>query len=177
MSAVDSDGVVLDEGGSGSDCSSIYVVQWGLDKVHMIYPKGSPNVGIVHKDLGEETKIDSNSLMWQVYRDHFKVSCGMVVRDPKCIGRLASIETSGTSNIFDEDNLITLLNRMRNQGAGAVLYCSQAILTQMEIRLKDKTNVNFTPGKGEGLAGEPVMYFRGHPVRVVDQILDTEAAI
>lgn len=177
MASIDADGLVIDEGGSGSDCTSIYVVQWGLDKVHMIYPKGSPNTGIVHKDLGEETKVDSNDKMWQVYRDHFKVSAGIVCRDPKCMARLANIEPDGSSNIFDEDNLIKLLNRMRNNGAGAVIYCNQDILTQMEIKLKDKTNVNYTPQKGEGLAGEPVMYFRGHPVRVCDQIVNTETDV
>lgn len=177
MGNLDANGNVIGQGGTGSDTTSIYIVQWGLDKVHMIYPKGSKNIGIVHKDLGEKTKIDSNSKMWQVYRDHFKFSGGMVCRNARNMARLANIETAGTSNIFDEDNLIILLNRMPMRGKGARLYCNQTVITQMEIKLKDKSNVNWAPGKGEGLAGEPVMYFRGNPIRLVEQILDTEKAI
>ncbi len=177
MGNLDADGNVIGQGGTGSDLTSVYIVQWGMDKVHMIYPKGSKNVGIVHKDLGEKTKIDSNNKMWQVYRDHFKFSGGMVCRNARNMARLANIESSGTSNIFDEDNIIKLLNRMPIRGKGAKIYCNQTVITQMEIKLKDKTNVHFTPGKGEGLAGEPVMYFRGVPIRLVEQILDTEATI
>jgi len=177
MNSLDADGNVIGQGGTGSDVTSVYIVQWGLDKVHMIWPKGSKNVGIVHKDLGERTKVDSNDKMWQVYRDHFKFSGGMVCRNPRNMARIANIETSGTANIFDEDNLIKLMNRMPQRGKGAKIYANQTVITQMEIKLKDKTNVNFTPAKGEGLAGEPVMYFRSCPIRLVEQILDTETAI
>ena len=114
----------------------------------MMYPKGSKNIGIEHNDLGEVTKIDANSKMWQVYRDHFKFSGGIVCRNPRNMARLANIQASGTSNIFDEDNLITLLNRMPMRGKGAKIYCNQTIFTQMEIKLKDKTNVNYTASKG-----------------------------
>jgi hypothetical protein len=177
MGNLDADGNVIGQGGTGSDLTSIYIVQWGLDKTSMMYPKGSKNIGIEHNDLGEVTKIDSNSKMWQVYRDHFKFSGGIVCRNPRNMARLANIETTGTSNIFDEDNLIKLLNRMPQRGKGAKLYCNQTVFTQMEIKLKDKTNVNYTASKGEGLAGEQVMHFRGCPIKLVEQILDTEAAI
>jgi len=176
MGALDADGQVIGEGGTGSDLSSIYIVQWGLDTVHMVFPKGNRTMGIEHEDLGEDTNTDSNGLKWQIYRDHFKVYGGLVVKDPRAIARLANIETAGTSNIFDEDNLITIANRMKLTRP-MVLYCNRTILSQMEVALKDKTNVNFTPAKGEGLFGEPVMFFRGHPIRVVDAILSTEAAI
>lgn len=177
LGTVDADGNVLDQGGSGSDCTSVYVVQWGPTKVHMIYPQGNKNFGVEHEDLGQVTKVDGSGDMWEVYRDHFKVYAGMVVRDDRCLGRIGSIEVSGSSNVFDEDNLITLLNRMPKSGQGGRVYVNDTMQTAMEIKLKDKTNVYFTPGKGGGLFGEPVLYVRGLPIRKVDAIKNTEAAI
>lgn len=162
--------------GSGTDLTSIYIVNWGPNKAFMIYPRGSKTFGVNHKDLGEDTKVAS-STMWQVYRDHFQVKTGLCIKDDRSIGRVANIEISGTSNIFDEDNLIKILNRMPGAGRGAVLYCNATVQSQMEIQLKDKTNVNYTPGGGEGLAGAPVVKFRGCPVRRVDQIVTTETTL
>lgn len=162
--------------GSGTDLTSIYIVNWGPNKVFMLYPKGSKSMGVKHTDLGEDTK-SASSTMWQVYRDHFQVKTGLCVKDDRCIGRVANIEISGSSNIFDEDNLIKILNRMPGAGRGATLYVNATVQSQMEIALKDKTNVNYTAGGGEGLSGQPVVRFRGCPVRRVDQIVTTEATL
>ena len=90
--------------------------------------------------------------MWQIYRDHFQLKVGLTVKDDRCIARLANIKATGESNLFDEDNLIKLLNRMPGAGRTKVtaIYCNETILSQMEIKLKDKSNVHYAPGKGEG---------------------------
>jgi hypothetical protein len=172
---------VIGEGGTGSDLTSIFIVQWGETRTHMIYPRGS-QLGIRHTDMGEVTVTSATSLrpstaQYQAYRDHFQTKSGLVVRNPKCIARLCNIETTGTTNTFDEDNLITLLNRMPMKGKGAAIYVNETVLTQMEIKLKDKNNVFYTASGGEGLAGEPMIRFRGNPIRLMDQILITEAAL
>jgi hypothetical protein len=168
---------VIGSGGTGGDDTSIYIVQWGLNKVFMIYPKGHPTVGVEHSDKGQVTLQDGSGNNYEGYRDHFAMRAGLVVKDDRCIARLANITPTGTSNIFDEDNLIKLLNRMPMRGRGASIYANETVLSQMEIALKDKANVNYTPARGEGLAGEPMMYFRTCPVRKVDAILNTEATI
>jgi hypothetical protein len=168
---------VIGQGGTGSDLTSIYIVNWGPKKVYGLYPKGHKTVGIEHRDLGEETSVDSNGLMHQVLRDWFGIKTGLCVEDDRCIARLANIEDGGASNTFDEDNLITLLNRMPQSGRGAKLYVNDTVQTQMEIKLKDKNNIYYTAGGGEGLAGEPMVRFRGLPIRKCDAILITEAAL
>ena len=173
---------VRNAGGSGDDLTSIFIVMWGLARVFMVFPKGSPFLGIKHADLGEVTVSTSTTAIasaaqYQAYRDHFQIKCGLVVRDDRCIARLANIESTGPTNLFDEDDLITLLNRMPQAGRGASLYVNDTVLTQMEIALKDKNNVNYTPARGEGLAGEPVLFFRGNPVKKCDQIVITESAL
>jgi len=166
---------VLDEGGSGSTCTSIYVVDWGMDTAHMIYPKGSP-AGLEHKDKGEQIVYPSASSTNKMlaYVDWFIWKGGFAVKNPKSIGRIGSIQASGTSNIFDEDNLITLLNRM-TKGPGRRIYVNETVMTQMEIRQNKKSNMYYT--KVDGLAPGLNMTFKGVPIRQVDQILDTEAAI
>lgn len=170
------DNMVIDGGGSGGDTTSVYCVQWGPTKAHCIVPKNSM-AGIQHQDLGEVTLDDGSGNLWQGYRDHFQVKCGLVVRDPRAIGRYANIEVTGTSNIFDEDKLITLLAEFPNDGRGLVIYVSKSILVQAQIALKDKSNVNWSPGGGNGLSGEPIVRFQGFPVRKVDQILETESEV
>jgi hypothetical protein len=172
---------VINGNGSGSDLTSIYVVTWGATYAHFIYPKNMPNLGIKHADLGEVTITDATTSVpstsqFQGYRDHFQVKCGLVVRHPKCIGRVANIESAGSTNTFDEDLLITLLNNMKTD-ASTRIYCNQTIKTQAEIKLKDKSNVYWT--SQNGLDGVPFLGFRQIPVRMIDKdiLLNTEDAI
>jgi len=173
LSSISATTNVLNEGGTGSDLTSIYVVDWGVNTCHMLYPRNS-KVGLEHKDLGTLLVTDIGSNEFEAYVDKFTWKAGLAVKNNKSIGRLANIETSGSTNIFDEDNLITLLNRM-TKGMGRKIYCNETIMTQMEIRLKDKSNVNFT--FDQGLAPGMNMNFKKTPIRQVDQILDTEAAL
>jgi len=168
---------VVDGSGTGSDVTSVYVVTWGQATAYLIYPKNmAANLGVQHTDKGQVTSETSSGLI-EVYRDHFVIRCGMVVRNPRAIGRYANIETSGADNTFDEDKLITVLNNME-KGPGTRIYCNETILTQMQIRSKDKTNVYYTPG-GNALSGEPPLYFGGIPVRQFAReiLLNTEDAI
>lgn len=176
MSALAATTNVIGAGGTGSDLTSIYIVQWSAQRVHMIYPRGS-RIGLFHEDLGIETVEDSDGNKYRAYVDHFQWKTGMAVRDDRSIARIANIESSGTSNIFDEDHLITLLNRMPMEGAGASIYCNSTVKTQMHIALKEKTNVNYTADAGNGLSGVPIMRFLGRPIRMVDKIVNTEAAL
>lgn len=164
---------VINEGGSGGDTTSIFVVTWGPNTVHMLYPRNS-RAGLEMNDLGEVDALDGDNLKFRAFATEFKWNVGMAVKHPKAIGRIANIEAAGASNIFDEDNLITLLNRMViNENSR--IYVNQTVMTQAQIRLKDKTNVNWTVR--EGLGGVPFMQFNQVPVRKCEAILDTETAV
>lgn len=166
---------VLNAGGSGSDLTSIYVVDWSPMTAHMLYPRGAM-AGLRMDDLGIETVLDSNSKKFSAYVSKFTWKAGMVVKNPKSIGRIANIESAGAANIFDEDDLITLLNRM-TKSQGLRIYCNETIMTQAQIRLKDKANVNWSVQ--QGLSGVPFMAFQGIPVRKIDSqiLLNTESTL
>jgi hypothetical protein len=167
---------VLGAGGTGSDLTSVYAIQWGENTCHMVYPIGHPNFGVESRDMGEDIVLDGSSNEYIAYRTHFKIYGGLVVRDDRAIKRLANIETASgaTSNTFDDDLLLELVNEFRHGGKGVVLYVNRTVKTQMDKLAKDKNNVNYTT---DNVFGIPTTMFRGFPVRINEAILDTESAI
>jgi len=168
---------VLSGGGSGSDTTSIWIVEWGADKCHLIYPKGTQG-GIEVDDLGKQLVSGvTASTQYVAYVSQFKWRCGLFVADERCVQRIANVETTGSSNIFDDDDLITMINRLPDMGENPMtrIYVNRTIRTQMDIKVKDKNNVNYYADRDA--FGKPVLYFRGIPVQVADQILNTETAI
>lgn len=168
---------VLDEGGGGSDTTSIWVIEAGPDKCHLIYPKGTM-AGLEVNDLGKQLVAGvTASTNYVAYVTQFKWRAGLFVADERCVQRIASIETTGSSNIFDDDNLITMVNRLPDMGENPKtgIFVNRTIRTQMDIKVKDKNNVNYYADKDA--FGKPVLYFRGIPVMVADQILNTETAL
>lgn len=164
---------VIDGGGSGNDLSSLYIVQWGVNMAHFIYPRGSA-IGLSMEDQGIKDAEDSNGNKYEVYRSKFQSKIGFFVHDARCIIRIANIETSGSSNIFDHKLLIKALRMLPFGGRGAVIYANGTLMEQMDLDIVDKSNVTFTPQLPYGRMPEG---FRNFPVRRMDAILDTEAAV
>lgn len=166
--------MVMDGGSDSADaCTSIYVVQWGRKAAHLIHPPDSM-AGIDIKNLGVQLALDDNDREYLAYVTDFSIQFGLAVHDDRCIGRYANIATTGSSNIFDEDKLIELINNFESEGEGCVIYVNKTVKTQMDINAKDKTNVNYGV---ENIWGVPTLVFRGVPVRRCDAIVSTEAAI
>src|SRR5574343_652699 len=144
--------------------TSVYIIQWGEDKVHLIYPRNAANFGIQVIDDGLLTVSDASGNPYKVYQTHFKINVGLAVRDDRCVQHVCNIKTSGSTNIWSDDVMIRALREMPNQGAGAVIYANTTVLSQMDIDAKDKSNVYYGP---PDIWGRPTMFFRGYPVRQV----------
>lgn len=177
--------MVYDVGATGTtECTSIYIAQWGERMMHMTYPKNSPTLGVIHENLGEQTIDLTTSAgtpkLMQALVSHFKLHAGLVLRDDRCIRRLASIRSvQGTSCSFSSTGnahhkLIEALNALPYKGKNAVIYCNKEIKTQMDIFAVDKTNVNYTPQDWSGVS---TTTFRGVPVRRVDAIGNKETPL
>ena len=163
-------------GGSGSDTTSIFIVQWDPRKCFMLYPKGHKRHGIDHKDLGIESVTDSGGTKkFRAYVDMFGAWMGLCVKDERHIARVGNIEITGASNLFDENYLIKALNEMPQMGKGAKIYVNSTLKSIMDIALKDKANVNFTTANG--LGGVDVLQFKGREVVVCDAIVNTETVV
>ena len=167
---------VLSGGGTGG-CTSIYAIEWGPEKAHLIYPKGT-QAGIEINDLGKQLVSGvTASTQFVAYVTQFKWRCGLYVQDERCVQRIANIERSGATNIFDDDQLIQALNQLPDMGENPAtrIYCNRQIRTQMDIRVKDKNNVNYM--NVNDAFGKPVMYFRGVPVQVCDALNASESDV
>jgi hypothetical protein len=112
----------------------------------------------------------------EALRTHFAWYLGLVVKDERCVQRLANIEVSGTSNVFDEDNLIRLINRLPGGGAapGTVIIVTSSVKEYLDIRAKDKNNVRYLP---DNVWGGSITMFRGIPVYKGETNNEDETAI
>ena len=170
---------IISGGGSGSDNTSIWLVVWGPNTVHGIYPKGS-KVGLQITDKGQETLEDANGGKYEGYRTHYKWDIGLTVRDWRYIVRICNIDVSDlTKDASAGADLIDLLVQAieipRNLGMGRpVFYCNQTIRSYLRRQITNKDNVWLNMDE---VAGKKVVTFDGIPVRRCDAILNTESAI
>lgn len=186
---------VINAGGAGSDNTSIWVVVWGPNTCHGIFPKGQVN-GLQQRDLGEWTLQDAALNNYQGYRTHFKWDIGLTLRDWRYCVRIANIDVSDLSggsaaNLINA--LIRAVHRLPTAPSGVsseqttdaadrgamsmgrtVIYCNKTIRTYLDIQAANKTNVLLRLDEWHG---KVVTTFRGIPVRTCDAILNTEAAL
>jgi len=175
-------GNILSGSGSGADNTSIWLVTWGDNTCHMIFPKGS-KVGLQHNDKGQVTLQDANNNNYEGYRTHYKWDLGMTVRDWRYVVRIANIDVSdlatfgaGTDNSAPLMRLmIQAMNLIPNKGMGKMVwYANRTVKTWLDIMAMEKVNVNLSiemPG------GKPQTTFWGVPIRLCDALLNTEAVV
>lgn len=170
---------VLNAQGLSSNCTSIWLVNWGDQTVHGIYPDGS-HAGLEQKDLGEQTVYDASNKPFQAYRSHYKWKPGLCVRDWRYIVRIANIDTtlltsdagSGADLI---DLLVQALERIRDLNGKPALYCNRFI--RSFLRRQQMNFPRLLVDDVDKVGGKHVMSFAEVPVRRCDQILNTETAL
>ncbi|EOA5628247.1 hypothetical protein MJ634_003060 [Providencia rettgeri] len=169
---------IIDAGGTGSDLTSIWLVVWGQNTVHGIYPKGS-KAGLEQQHLGEVTLDDADGGKYQGYRTHFKWKNGLTMRDWRYVVRIANVDLSKLTKdpeaagaIDLPDLLIQAIEKIPNLSMGKpVFYCNQQVRSWMRRQIKNSKNVNISM---QEVAGKKVVSFDEIPVRRTDAILTTE---
>lgn len=166
--------MVIDDGGSGSDQTSIWGVVWGSDSCHMTFPKGS-TAGLRFQDLGEETLTDAAGGYYQGYRSHYQWKAGMVVRDWRQVTRIVlDTGTESASNVLDL--MAEAQNQLNRPNSGRLVwYANRTIKTRLDKEAMNKTNMALSTQQQDN--GGPVTMFWGKPIRLLDAILNTEAAV
>lgn len=170
---------ILKGGGSGNNNTSVWLVVWGPNTCHGIYPKGS-QAGLQQRDLGEHTLTDAQGGRYQGFRTHYKWDMGFTLRDWRYVVRIANIDvTALTKNAASGADLIDLmvqaLELIPNMGMGRpAFYCSRTVRSFLRRQILNKDNVNLT---FENVAGKRVLSFDGVPVRKTDALLETEATV
>ena len=188
---------IIDAGGRGSTNTSIWLVGWGPNSVHGIYPKGSL-AGLQVNDVTTDAPVyDAVGNPYQALQTHYKWDCGVALRDWRFVVRIANIDVtqltgSSAANIFAM--LIAACNKVpvAPSGMSSVqmagpeasglpvmsprwsIYCNRTIKTAMELQALNKTNALIQLQQYGGMV---VTTFRGVPIRNTDALLNTEAAV
>ena len=174
---------------AGNDQTSVWLVVWGPNTVHGIYPKGTVG-GLQMTDKGQVTRENadysvagaSGAGMFEVFRTHYEWNCGLTVRDWRFVVRIANIDATGltdklsttTSNLIDRMSEATEL--IPNLSAGRpVFYANRKIKSILKRQLADSVT-NSTLQMSEA-GGKHVLSFDSIPVRRCDAILNTETLV
>ena len=174
---------VVDCGGISSVNSSIWLVSWGAQTVHGIFPKGS-QAGLQHLDHGEQTvnvAAGVGGSRMRAYQDQWIWNVGIALKDWRYVARGANIDiTNLTSQVSQADlvkNMIKMTHRMPFIKLGKpVFYMNRTTFEFLDIQRRDNVaaggQLNY-----EVQDGIRTPYFRGIPVRICDALLQTEAQV
>ncbi|EOK1462282.1 portal protein [Escherichia coli] len=169
---------IIDAGGTGTDNTSIWLVVWGENTVHGIFPKGQ-KAGIQMEDKGQVTLEDANGGKYEGYRTHYKWDNGLALRDWRYVVRIANIDVSNLSEPSSAANIAKLmvkaLHRIPNRGMGRpVFYMNRTVGQALDLQSLEKTSLAISVKETEG---EWWTSFRGVPIRETDALLETEARV
>ena len=183
---------IIDGSGTGSDNSSVWLVLWGPNTVHGIFPKGS-KAGLVHNDFGEvtvETSAGIAGTRLRAYQEQWVWNCGIALRDWRYVVRIPNIDISNLSAESSAANLIKLMiraiHRIPAMGAGrAAFYMNRTCMEMLDIQryniMTGGGAASGTPNGGsisyETVDGKWTPTFRGIPLRKVDALTETEARV
>lgn len=185
---------VVNGNSSGSTTStSIWLIGWDNDKVVGIYPKGS-QAGLQIEDLGVDWAFDANSKRYRAYMTHYVWKMGLHVRDWRYVSRVANLETgSGTAGFTSSapvdivDCVDQAISKIPNiKACRPVLYMNRKTKRyfdkQRNYGVNASSTVNLTTirrtdaGNDRGVIQHFDNYL-GIPIKIVDQILNTESTI
>lgn len=183
---------IIDAGGVSTDNTSLWLVVWGKNTVHGIYPKGS-SAGLSHQDLGEIDAFDANNMRFRAYADLWKWKCGLHVKDWRYVVRVANIDTSdivaqtGSQAQAASTQIINLMIRAMARipypGMGTpVFYANRTVKEMLSIAAMNKSGnaLGITQAVRQ-FGGVDVaiqeLNFLGIPVRTVDRLITTEARV
>jgi len=173
---------IISGSGAGSDNSSIWLVSWGAQTVHGIYPKGS-QAGLSHSDHGEvtvETTAGVAGTRMRAFQDQWTWKCGVALRDWRHVVRIPNIDISNLVAKSSAADLIELMikaiHRLPNRMGKPVFYMNRTCFQMLDIQRRDDVIT------GGGLVynevdGKIVPSFRGIPIKIVDALTETEAAV
>lgn len=157
--------------------TSMWLITWGPDTAFEFFPRvAGAQVGIKLNDLGEETVHDASGGRFRAYVHQLEQWIGFCLRDWRSCARIAQIEIADlNAEAVDLPVLMTkAVQRLRGGSGQRVFYCSETVLTAIDILAQKKSNAYFRPMEW---AGMEITSFRGIPIRMCESILETEGYV
>ncbi len=172
---------IIDAGGSASNNTSIWLVNWSPQTIYGIYPKGG-TVGVDRQDFGRSIDKNSDGDGRPVYQDYYTRKLGLCIEDWRSTVRIANIDvdmlTSGSAaaDIIDllTDAYYKIPNVVRSiSTVNPVIYCSTAVAAALTKQSQEKTS----PVVIDNSQGKPVKSFWGYKIKECDAIVNTEERV
>lgn len=170
---------VIHGGGASSDNTSVWLVVWGQQSVHGIFPKGS-KLGLSMEDMGQQLIQKSDGSKYKAYVSRFQWQCGLSVRDWRYVVRVANISVGAlTKDAASGADLVDLLtqatHRVPSLRAGRpAFYANREVMSYLDRQMKNHKNINLTRAD---LGGEPTLMLGQVPIRRCDELLNTETVV
>ena len=171
---------VIDAGGTGTDNTSVWLLGWGANTVHGIYPKGT-QAGLVHEDLGLDTVTDAAGGRYRAYLDRYQWKCGLALRDWRYAVRICNVDVSDlTRNAATGADLIDLMTRALERiqslnGVTPVFYANRTV--RSFLRRQTVNRVASSTLQYDMVAGKPALRLAEVPIKRVDALLLNEARV
>lgn len=181
LSAPNEQNVISAHGATAANQNSIWLVSWGEETVHGLFPKGS-KAGLEHNDFGEETVEVTSGVggsRMRAYRDQYVWHAGLCVKDWRHVVRICNIDTTTLLGNTPPD-LIGLMEQavetLPSRLGRPVFYMNRTVRRVLRTLARKAV----AGGGGltfENFEGRRIMMFDDIPVRTVDALLTTEAVV
>jgi hypothetical protein len=187
---------VLSGGGSSNNNTSLWLVGWSPETIFGVYPRGT-QAGLAMEDKGDVVPgFDSAGNRFEAYTSWFRQQAGLCPKDWRYAVRLCNIDVTSAglagANAIDffatMAEMLLLFPKMTKATSGivktdapmddtgirSVFYCNRTARHWMDVQAMRDRNVLL---RINDYAGIPVDGFRGIPIKIVDQITNTEAQV
>jgi hypothetical protein len=183
LSAGNSQNIVSAGGSDAANQASIWLVGWGEKKVRGIFPKGS-KAGLVHKDLGLQLIQNTGGVdgaKSECFVDKFQWKCGLALEDWRFVVRIPNIDVSNLTGETSAADLSKLMTRAEHRipnrnGVKLVFYMNRTVFEMLDIQ-RGQAVAAGGGVKWEMIDGKQIPTFRGIPIRICDQLLETEEPV
>ena len=187
---------VLNGGGLANNNTSLWLIGWSPQSFFMTFPRGS-KAGLDMEDKGDVTPgFDSLGNRFEAFTSWFRQQAGLVPKDWRYGVRVANIDTTNAGlagpNALDifatmAETLLLFPKLTRSTsgitktdatdddfGVHPVYYCNRTMRHWMDVQAMRDRNVLL---RIEDYAGMPIMGFRDIPVKIIDQVTNTESLV
>ena len=175
---------VITAGGASTDNTSVWLIAWGENTIHGIFPKGS-KAGLVHEDLGLQDVVDADGGYYRAYKDWWQWKNGLCVRDWRYAVRICNVKIAdllalgSTQALTAATSLIKLMikakHRLPYANVGTpVFYCNRTVRQMLDIMALEKSSAALSIREA---AGQFETNFLGIPVHTCDALVENEAAV
>jgi hypothetical protein len=187
---------VINAGGAASANTSLWMIGWSPRSFYGIYPRGS-KAGLDMENKGDVTPgFDALGNRFEAYTTWFRQQAGIVPNDWRYGARIANIDTTAAGlaganpvDIFallaqlflffptmgkGESNVTKTDDPNGELGVRPVIYVNRTLRHWMDVQAMRQRNVLLSIND---YAGKPVDGYRRVPIKIVDQLLNTESAL